>query len=151
STGPRPRHASGRRVRSQLRHFLVKGSVMSGRNDTALIDSQCIAQLEPARCRRRSRALSTLFEAVACNLNGDRIDGTPQSSTGLNGDARHYRFPAFQLNGQKGGEPFALASRERSLVVRDRLAALLPAADIDLFYLRLAAGWSQAEVARELG
>ena len=104
------------------------------------------------RSSRRSRPLHDLFESVACDLTGYKMNGTAyRRGSTLAGDACSYQFrPQDHLDepGQNGQDsaPSFLAD-----LVSSRLVELLPQADIDLLFLLYVADWSQADVAREHG
>jgi hypothetical protein len=91
---------------------------------------------------------SSLFEAIACGANGNRLAGAAyRQGVRLNGEARSYQF-------RDGDEHLAISGLgEPSIcsLVRRRLRALLDRTDIDLLYLRYCAEWSQAAVAEEWG
>jgi hypothetical protein len=100
--------------------------------------------------RRRHHPLVVLFEAVACSHQGNRVNGvTYRNSSKLDGSARCYQFRETGPGMEVGGD---LAPNDPPLcaLVRQRLREFLSQADIDLLYLRFCAGWSQADVAREL-
>jgi hypothetical protein len=101
--------------------------------------------------RWRPHPFGVLFEAVACSHQGTRLNGvTYRNGSKLDGLARCYQFrdpgPAAESDGDG-----TLHDPPLGILVRQRLEELLSPADLDLLYLRFCAGWSQADVARELG
>jgi DNA-directed RNA polymerase specialized sigma24 family protein len=98
----------------------------------------------PRRSKRLRRPYHSLFEAIACNRIGTKVDGIAYRNGRLSRDAACYQFRDGQANGVAGNHTL-------TVLVQKRLGELLAAKDIDLLYLRFVAGWSQAEIARERG
>jgi hypothetical protein len=101
--------------------------------------------------RRRPHPFGVLFEAVACSHQGSPMNGVSyRNGSKLDGLARCYQFrepgPGAAADGDETMHDLPLGA-----LVRQRLQELLRPADLDLLYLRFCAGWSQADVARELG
>ena len=99
----------------------------------------------PRRRKRRRRRYQAMFEALACDRHGSKINGTAYGNGKLTGDARCYQFR------DGGADQDGSAGEAVIALVQERLTALVDAADIDLIYLRFVAGLSQAELARDLG
>jgi hypothetical protein len=101
--------------------------------------------------KRRARQYHPLFEAVACNVQGTKVDGISYRLAKPNRDARYYQFRDFEHNVVANDLDPALCEPPICKLVRRRLRELLSSEDIDLLYLRLVAGWRQADIAREQG
>jgi hypothetical protein len=102
--------------------------------------------------RRCSYSITTLFEAMACDSRGTKVEGAAfRQGAMLSGVARHYQYRVALINMDVSETATPLLEPPICALVRRRLRDLLEPADLDLLYLRFCAGWSQAAVAKEWG